>query len=277
MQRNYASYFSFSFALHVFLVLALIVSLRFESLMPVMQNSDKNSEVINARVVGDLSPPMPVKKIMPTPPVMKSAPVNPQPPKPLQQTVVKKPQPVPVKQQAIVIPTKKAAKLRQDKIAQELLSDLKKQTQVTQKNHHKAVAAAFEKEMKRLAEKSLQQQLMQQQKAVAGARAQQVHGQVDKYKALILQVISSHWLLPPNVDKNLYAELLVRVAPGGVVLGVELTKSSGNDSLDRSARSAVLQSSPLPVPADSDAFEPFRQFVLKVRPKNMLTSDSWAS
>lgn len=276
MQRNYASHFFFSLALHVFVVLALIVSLSFESLMPVMQNSDKNSEVINARVVGEMSPPTPTKKITPTPPVMKPAPVIPQPSKPMQ-TVVKKPQPVPVKQQAVVIPNKKAAKLRQDKIAQELLSDLKKQTQVTKKNQHKAVAAAFEKEMKRLAEKSLQQQLMQEQKTVAGAREQQVHGQVDKYKALILQVISSHWLLPPNVDKNLYAELLVRVAPGGVVLAVELTKSSGNDSLDRSARAAVLQSSPLPVPTNSDAFEPFRQFVLKVRPKSMLTSDSWAS
>jgi colicin import membrane protein len=38
-------------------------------------------------------------------------------------------------------------------------------------------------------------------------------------------------------------------------------------TLDRSARAAVFKASPLPVPKEPDAFEAFRQFILKVKPE----------
>jgi len=122
--------------------------------------------------------------------------------------------------------------------------------------------------------KSLQQQMLQEQKRLASVMTQQTRGVVDKYRALILQTISQRWIIPPNVDKHLTAELLVRLAPGGLVLDVELIKSSGDEALDRSARAAVFKSSPLPVPTDTDAFESFKQFVLKVKPENVLLTDN---
>ncbi len=129
--------------------------------------------------------------------------------------------------------------------------------------------------MKQLAAKSLQQQMRQATQRVEGAKAAQMQGEIDRYKALILQAISQHWLLPGQVDKRLYAELLIRLAPGGMVLDVQLIKSSGNPALDRSAQSAVFKASPLPVPKAADEFESFRQFVLKVRPQDILGTDSW--
>ena len=116
--------------------------------------------------------------------------------------------------------------------------------------------------------------MQQEQKRLAATMTQQMHGVVDKYKALILQTISQHWIVPTNADKKLTAELLIRLAPGGLVLDVQLIKSSGDAALDRSARAAVFNASPLPVPTDSDAFTAFRQFVLKVKPENVLHNDS---
>ncbi|MCW5584401.1 MAG: cell envelope integrity protein TolA, partial [Gammaproteobacteria bacterium] len=95
-------------------------------------------------------------------------------------------------------------------------------------------------------------------------------GQVNKYKALILQAISEHWVIPTQANKHLYCELMIRVAPGGMVLEVQVTRTSGDPSLDSSARAAVLKASPLPVPSDPGVFEAFRQFVLKVKPENIL-------
>jgi colicin import membrane protein len=181
---------------------------------------------------------------------------------------------MPVAKQAIVIPDKKQKKLKQDLLQKQLLADLKTQTQKQKKIKQQSIQSAFEKEMNDLKAKSLQQQMLQEQKRLASVMTQQTKGVVDKYKALILQTISQHWIIPNNVDKHLTAELLVRVAPGGLVLEVQLIKSSGDDILDRSARAAIFKSSPLPVPADVDAFESFKQFVLKVKPENVLSTDN---
>jgi colicin import membrane protein len=257
----------FSVLLHVIILTALIVSFDFASKMPVVENADKNMEVIQARVMTSIPTQ---KKIMPEPekfiPDPVAVPHPKQPPK-----VQKKPEVIqPPKKQAIAISDKKEKKLQQDKIAQQMLADIKKQTIKQKKVKQKAVTSEFEKDLQALAAKSLQKQMLEEQKRMMGARNQKVQGEVNKYKALILQAISQNWLVPPSVNKNLSAELMIRVAPGGTVLDVQVVKSSGDDGLDHSARTAVFKASPLPVPRDSDAFEPFRQFVLKVKPKDIL-------
>jgi colicin import membrane protein len=96
-----------------------------------------------------------------------------------------------------------------------------------------------------------------------------MQGIVDKYQALILESIRPNWLVPYNVNKNLTSVLMIRVAPGGMVLDVQIVKSSGDAALDRSARAAIFKASPLPVPEKSDEFELFRQFTLKMKPENI--------
>ncbi|EKD53881.1 MAG: TolA colicin import membrane protein [uncultured bacterium] len=262
-QARYSKSFFFSILLHGMALFALIVSFDFNSAMPVLENSAKNTEIINARVVNTL--PLPLK-------------ISPLPDKPLVTPAAVKPLLLqPAKEKSIAILNKKQ-KQQQNKIAEQLLSDIKKETNQRKKiTKQKAIAAAFEKEMKQLSARSLQQQTQQEKKHLSGARVQEVRGEVNKYKALILQTISQNWLIPKTVDKSLRTELLIRVAPGGMILTVEILKSSGDDILDRSARTAVLKSSPLPVPSDPDAFEIFRQFVLKVKPENILNSSSWES
>jgi colicin import membrane protein len=272
MQQQYQKHLLFSILLHIVLLTILVVSFEFSATMPVVNNADK---VIEAMIMD--APPSPkkiIQKPIPAPPVLKQE----LPVKPIQTKVA----PPPKKSDALAIPDKKQQKLQEDLIQKELLADMQKQHEKQQKKiQQKSLQAEFEKEMKDLKIKSIknqqvQQQILQEQKRVASALTAQSKGVVDKYKALILQAISQHWLVPSGVDKKRVAELLIRVAPGGVVLDVQLTKSSGDDALDRSARAAVLKSSPLPVPTDPDAFEPFRRFVLKVKPENILASDSWA-
>ena len=93
-------------------------------------------------------------------------------------------------------------------------------------------------------------------------------GEVDKYKALIIDSISRQWILPENANGNLSSQFRIRLAPNGAVLDVNLTRSSGDAILDRSAQSAIYKASPLPVPSDPATFNLFRDISLTVRPEN---------
>lgn len=248
-------------------------------------------------------PPSPVQEIVkeqPLPPreTVKTAPLP--KPKPVQQVVKEEPKPhvepkpkvineIQIKKDAIALKAlekKKLAELKklQEKmqhelLAKDLLADMaklnkqqKQQQEKQKKVSRKELQQQFQKTLREQAEKSLRQQLLNEEIKLQGAQSRQAQGVVNKYKALILQAISEHWLVPTQANKSLYSELMIRVAPGGVVLDVQITKSSGDPSLDSSARAAVLKASPLPVPSDPAAFTAFRQFVLKVKPENILAN-----
>lgn len=179
-----------------------------------------------------------------------------------------------------------AQKQAEEKAQQQLAAQ-----QATEKAHQAALlkqqqAAALAAKKKALAQKQLkqklaqaQQQMLQQQiaqeqqqlsaTAAASAHNQEMQNEIDKYKALILQTIGQNWLVPDNTDKSLSCQLLIQVAPGGEVLGVQVIKSSGNPALDSSATAAVFKSSPLPVPTDPELFDKFRQLRLTVKPENV--------
>lgn len=258
MQRPYSKHLMFSVLLHMVLLTVLVVSFEFSMPMPVVNNAP---EVIEATVVDALPS---TKKI-----IQKALPEPPAPPKPKPEIPKKAVDviPPPKKVEAIAIPDKKQQKIQEDLIQKELLADMQKLHEKQQKKiKQKNLQADLEKEMEALKAKTVQSQKIPDQKRITNTLSASAKGVVDKYKALILQAISQHWLIPANADKKRFAELLIRVAPGGMVLDVQLTKSSGDDALDRSARAAVWKSSPLPVPTNPDDFEPFKQFVLKVKP-----------
>jgi colicin import membrane protein len=264
--KNHA-FFYYSLLLHFLLFTGLIVSFDWKHPMPVVKNSE---QIIDARIWEE--PKKPTKiiqepvKIAPPP---KVEPVQ-TPPK-LPPKVI---EPI-VKKEAVIIPDPKIKKQKEDLIQKQLLADMQKQ-KVTEKKKQKqkAVEDALQKEMQALNEKKLLDAMLKEQKQIAEATAAKMRGIVDKYKALILQAISQNWLIPGGVNKKLSAELIIRLAPGGVVLDVHVTKSSGDVALDRSATAAVYKASPLPVPTNSAEFEAFRQFVLKVKPESILASSS---
>ncbi|QDQ39050.1 cell envelope integrity protein TolA [Legionella geestiana] len=108
-----------------------------------------------------------------------------------------------------------------------------------------------------------------EQVAARAANQARIAGEVNKYKALIVNAISRQWILPDNADSGLSSQFRIRLAPDGAVLEVTLTRSSGDPVLDRSAQSAIYKASPLPVPSDRDTFEIFRDISLTVRPENV--------
>lgn len=252
-------YFSISIILHSLALLVVILGFDFTAPLPVLENTNKN-DVISAVVLGDI----PDSKIIP----QKMLP-KPSPSRPNTQQEVK------IKKEVIALTIKKPEKkieLKKELFAQDLLADIKKQHDKQKKIKQKQLKAQFEKTFHEQAEKSLRQQLLNEEIQLQGTQTRQAQGEINKYKALILQVISQNWIIPTQANKKLYCELMIRIAPGGMVLDVQVTKSSGDLSLDSSARAAVLKSSPLPVPNDPAAFEAFRKFILKVKPENVLAA-----
>jgi len=121
---------------------------------------------------------------------------------------------------------------------------------------------------KKAQEKTLQEQIAAEETAVSAEASAAMQGEVDKYKGLILEALQQHWIVPDNITPDLSATLLIRLAPGGMVLDVKLVKSSGDAALDRSAIAAVHKASPLPVPEDPKLFDQIREISLIVKPES---------
>jgi colicin import membrane protein len=275
------NYFLISFIAHVLLLLVFILSVEWSSSLPVLENTHQH-DVISAVILGDTAK----SKIVP-----KELEQTPPPPKPIvkeetpppKKIEAKKPEPQ-IDKEAIALKAAEKKKLAQQKalaekklrdaMAKELLADIKKHKDKQEKIKQSKLKSQFQKTLRAQTEKSLRQQLLNEEIKLKGTESRLASGVVDKYKALILQAISEHWIVPNQANKKLSCELMIRVAPGGLVLDVQVTKSSGDPSLDSSARAAVLKASPLPVPKDTREFEAFRRFVLKVKPENILSANN---
>lgn len=278
MKPKYRQHLFVSLFFHVVVLSILVFSFEFSSRNFVLENSNKD-DIVNAVIIDR---PSKVQMAHSAPKVLEAKKILPKPvpppkPKPVvQKNIEVKKQLEPVKQQAIAIPDKQK-KQQKDLIEKQLLADLKKQTEKQKEKQkklkQKSIEEALESDIKEQAAKALEQQLKEEKNRMASISAEKLKGIVDKYKALITQAIAQHWLVPSGVNKKLSSELLIRIAPGGTVLDVQIVKSSGDEALDLSARTAVFKASPLPVPSKSDEFEPFRQFILKVKPENVVTRE----
>ncbi|PJD95454.1 MAG: protein TolA [Legionella sp.] len=136
----------------------------------------------------------------------------------------------------------------------------------------KARQAAENQQAKADALRKKQQEAAAAAKQQAAANAEKearIAGEVDKYKALIVNAIGQHWILPDNANSALSSQFRIRLAPDGAVLEVSLTRSSGDPLLDRSAQTAIYKASPLPVPKDMETFNLFRDISLTVRPEQL--------
>jgi colicin import membrane protein len=288
-------YFIGSCVFHVGILLILILNYKYSTPLSVFENTNQH-DVISAVLLGDTAKskilpheqpapqpkPEPIKKeVAPPKPIVKDEP-KPEP-KPDPKPEVKAAEVEKVIDKDVIalkaadkkLAEKKAQALlkkQQESLAKDLLADIKKLDEKKSKVKKDNAQAKFAKTLREQSELSMRQNLMSEDIKMLGKQSRQSQGVVDKYKALIIQSIAEHWLIPLQADKSLTSELMIRLAPGGSVLEVRVTRSSGDPSLDSSARAAVLKSSPLPVPADPEEFEPFRQFVLKVKPENILES-----
>ncbi|MFU8797524.1 MAG: cell envelope integrity protein TolA, partial [Gammaproteobacteria bacterium] len=116
---------------------------------------------------------------------------------------------------------------------------------------------------------TLQEQLAAETEAEeSAADSAAMQGEIDKYKGLILEALRQHWIVPDNISPEMFTTLLIRLAPDGMVVTVQLTKSSGDPTLDRSAIAAVYKASPLPVSTDIHLFGKMREILLDVKPES---------
>lgn len=161
------------------------------------------------------------------------------------------------KQQSAARPAKTSPQLSADKPA----STTEKKTESVEKSNSAL-------------EKSLQSQIDAEEQQMGSVRNAAMLSEMDKYKALVLNAIGQQWIMPSNVNKNLSMQLLIRLAPGGMVLDVKVLQSSGDAILDRSVLTAVSKASPLPVPTDLQLFDQFRELHLTVRPEGLIDSNA---
>jgi colicin import membrane protein len=166
----------------------------------------------------------------------------------------------------------KELKEQEKKLAQKHEVEEKKLAELKKKNAEttakdelkKAEQAKADKERKKQADIAAAELARQNSQ-----RQARLSGEVDKYKALILNAIGRNWILPENVNGNLTSQFRIRLAPDGNVLEVSLMRSSGDPLLDRSAQTAIYKASPLPVPTDAETFNMFRDISLTVRPEQV--------
>ena len=129
----------------------------------------------------------------------------------------------------------------------EELARLEAEKKRAEEEHRKAEEERKRKE----AERQLQEQLAAEQ---AEQQRQEDLKLIDKVSAAIYSSVVRNFN-KIGLQDGLSCKLRVRLKPGGEVLEVAVTQSSGDDIFDRRARDAVEKASPLPVPEDPETFE----------------------
>lgn len=118
----------------------------------------------------------------------------------------------------------------------------------------------FQEQLRREAEQlnqrkqadSAAQELAQLKSAQASAARNKA---VADYLGKIRGKIRGNIVLPPDIKGNPEAVFEVTQLPSGEVISVKVRKSSGNPALDAAVERAILKSSPLPKPEQSDLFD----------------------
>ncbi len=124
-----------------------------------------------------------------------------------------------------------------------------------------------EAERKRI-EQALQDELAAEEAAIqARQQAQQDRREIDRYIAAIASRVRQSFTILPGLD-GLTCTLRITLIPGGEVAGVQITKSSGNQTFDRQSENAVRKAAPLPVPTEPRLFQQMRTISFVFDPKS---------
>jgi colicin import membrane protein len=159
-----------------------------------------------------------------------------------------------------------AAKAAADKrkAEEEALKKAEEQRAREEQEAKERAEAAEEARLKALQEQMLQDQLAQEQAARNKVRQQQVVGEVEKFKALIMARIQQNFLKDVKM-KGKECRLNIRLGFNGLVTQV---KSLGGDTLVcEAAMRAVRMADTLPVSKDRDVFEQLKNINLTIAPQ----------
>lgn len=213
------------------------------------------------------TPVQPVAKEAPAPTPPKSAhPVPPPEPKPAPKLETPPPakpdialkekveKPKPVEKEKPKPPEKKLVEKQQP--IQKSQKELKEQQKDQLKEQQTRVADEIEQ---------LQRQQEANDRLQAQAAAQsRLMNEIAEYKARILAKIRRNIVMPPDLPGNPVVEFSVTLLPGGDILDVKLSKSSGFAAFDSAVERGIYLSKPLPLPPDPAMFPQFRNLSVKV-------------
>ena len=170
-------------------------------------------------------------------------------------------------------------KAAQEKATKEKAAKEKAAKEQAAKEQEKAAKEklAKEKAAREKAEQEARAQREQQQAAQQAAEQAQAAAQqsVSTYEGYVRDRIAGNWSRPPSARRDMQVELQIRIVPTGQVMGVVVTRSSGDPAFDQSAITAVERAGRFDrlqelARKDPLLFEQnFRKFTLVFRPEDL--------
>jgi colicin import membrane protein len=169
---------------------------------------------------------------------------------------------------------RQAEKLRKQREAKRAREEALKRQREQEAKRQAELEEYRKKEAAKKAEIERQKLIARRQQA---AREAEIKRQIDaKRKAaedqrisrvisLIQQRVLQQWQRPANISSDLTCLILVKLAPDGAIIHVQVLESSGHAAFDSSAISAVYKASPLPIPRD--LYDHFKTFTFTFRPQ----------
>lgn len=147
------------------------------------------------------------------------------------------------KDQAAKEAADKAEKLKQQKQKDDQAKAAKAKAEAEQKKKEEAEKQKAEAELKKKREQEAQEEKRRQE---AARQEQEKHiadsaddANVKSFSELIRERVEQNWSRPPSARTGMVCEFVIDMLPNGQVVGVTLTKSSGNAAYDASAEQAI--------------------------------------
>ena len=176
----------------------------------------------------------------------------------------------------------KAKKLAEKKRLKKKQDEVKRKNQIAKKKaEEKAAADKLQKEQKNKLLKELELERQQElERTIAAEKAKLAADKqaaddgivAQSYNHIIDEKVSENWSRPPSARNDMVVLLRIQLVPTGQVVGVDVTKTSGNKAFDRSAIRAVKKAERFPElqKLPSRIFEKnFRVFNLLFEPKDL--------
>lgn len=122
-------------------------------------------------------------------------------------------------------------------------------------------------EEQRLLEEYAEKRRLAMKETMRAEIAAATSAEVGRYQDMIRSRIRRNIVMPPDVPASAVAEFKVTLLPGGMVMDVQLVKSSGSRVYDDAAERAIYKAQPLPLPTDVGLQKMFRELRLTIKPQ----------
>jgi colicin import membrane protein len=205
----------------------------------------------------------------PEPEPPKPEPAKPEPPKP----EPPKPEPEPPKPEPAKPDPAIALKLEREKLEREKRERLERQKEEAKKKREQEEAAKKKQAQEDAAKKKREEDKRKHDEEVARREAEKARAEaasqqqreIESWIGKIKDKIRGRANVPDTVTGNPEVSVRLHLLPGGEVLDITITKTSGNPSYDNAIDRAIRSASPLPVPQNPELFSQFRDLKLQIR------------